>query len=89
MPIHLRLREFRHALGLTQAELAARAGVRRATLSRLENSRVTSLDLSVLEKLSNVLGVEPGFLLFRTAPRLAMDMASDQHSDTGRDPARQ
>jgi transcriptional regulator with XRE-family HTH domain len=69
VPIRLRLREFRHALGLTQTELATRAGVRRATVSRLENSRVTAIDLAVLEKLADQLGVEPGFLLSRTPPR--------------------
>lgn len=69
MPIYLRLRELRRALGLTQSELAARAGVRRATVSRLENARITSIDLTVLEKLADLLGVEPGFLLSRMPPR--------------------
>lgn len=68
MAIYFRLRELRSALGLTQAELAARAGVRRATVSRLENSRVGAIDLEVLEKLADLLGVEPGFLLSRTPP---------------------
>jgi transcriptional regulator with XRE-family HTH domain len=66
MPIYLRLRELRLALGLTQAELALRAGVRRATVSRLENTRVSAVDLEVLEKLADLLRVEPGFLLSRT-----------------------
>lgn len=66
MAIHLRIRELRLALGLTQAELAARAGVRRATLSRLENARVTAIDLGVLEKVADLFGVEPGFLLSRS-----------------------
>jgi transcriptional regulator with XRE-family HTH domain len=65
MTIYVRLRELRLALGLTQGELAARAGTRRATVSRLENSRVTAIELEVLEKLADVLGVEPGFLLSR------------------------
>jgi Predicted transcriptional regulator len=68
MPIYFRFRELRHALGLTQAELARRAGVRRATVSRLENARVSAIDLDVLERLANVLGIEPGFLLSRTEP---------------------
>ncbi len=68
MTIYVRLRELRRALGLTQAELAVRAGIRRATVSRLENARVTALDLDVLEKLADVLGVEPGFLLTRREP---------------------
>lgn len=69
MPIHCRLRELRQALGLTQAELAARAGVRRATVSRLENDRVSAIDLAVLERLADLLKVEPGFLLSRSASR--------------------
>ena len=77
VPIYLRVRECRRALGLTQAELAARAGVRRATVSRLENSRVTAVDLVVLSKLADTLGVEPGFLLSRTPPRLATGSASE------------
>jgi transcriptional regulator with XRE-family HTH domain len=68
MAIYLRLRELRLALGFTQAQLAARAGVRRATVSRLENGRVTAIDLRVLEQLADLLGVEPGFLLSRTPP---------------------
>lgn len=68
MAIYLRLREFRVALGLTQTELAARAAVRRATVSRLENGRVTAIDLGVLERLADVLRVEPGFLLTRSEP---------------------
>jgi transcriptional regulator with XRE-family HTH domain len=70
MTIYIRLRELRLALGLSQAELAARARTRRATVSRLENSRITAIDLDVLEKLADVLGVEPGFLLSR-APAAA------------------
>ena len=71
MAIYIRLRELRSALGLTQAQLAARAGVRRATVSRLENSQVGAIDLAVLEKLADLLGVEPGFLLSRTPPPAA------------------
>ena len=66
MTIYLRLRELRLALGLTQAELAVRAGVRRATVSRLENIPVSAVNLEVLEKLADLLRVEPGFLLSRT-----------------------
>lgn len=64
-PLVLRVRELREALGLTQAELAERAGVRRATVNRIENARVTAIDLEVLEKIANALGVEPGFIILR------------------------
>lgn len=65
-PVYVRLKELRLALGLTQAELATRAGIRRATVSRLENAQVTAINLKVLEKLADVLGVDPGFLFRRT-----------------------
>ena len=64
-PLRLRVRELREALGLTQAELADRAGVRRATVNRIENARVTAIDLTVLEKIADVLRVEPGFIIVR------------------------
>ena len=64
-PVYLRVKELRVALGLTQAELAARAGIRRATVSRIENRQVTAIDFRVLERLADVLGVDPGFLFAR------------------------
>lgn len=64
-PVYLRVKELRLALGLTQRELAARAGIRRATVSRIENRQVTAIDFRVLEKLADVLGVDPGFLVTR------------------------
>jgi transcriptional regulator with XRE-family HTH domain len=64
-PLVLRVRQLREALGLTQAELAERAGVRRATVNRIENARVTAIDLGVLERLADALRVEPGFILVR------------------------
>jgi transcriptional regulator with XRE-family HTH domain len=64
-PLMLRVRELREALGLTQAELADRARVRRATVNRIENAHVTAIDLEVLDKLADALGVEPGFIIVR------------------------
>lgn len=65
--IRLRVRELREALGLTQAELAERADVRRATVNRIENARVTAIDLAVLDRIATALKVEPGFLIVREA----------------------
>lgn len=62
-PIAVRLKEVRTARGLTQAALAEKAGVRRATVNRIENSRVTAIDLVVLEKLANALGVNASALI--------------------------
>lgn len=71
-PLVLRIRELREALGLTQAELAERAGVRRATVNRIENAKVTAIDLEVLEKLASALRVEPGFIIVRQAVGTAL-----------------
>ncbi len=64
-PILLRIRELRRARGWTQTELARRAGIRQATVSRLEGNAVSSVNLGVLEKLAAALEVDPGYLLVR------------------------
>jgi transcriptional regulator with XRE-family HTH domain len=65
-PVGLRVRELREGRGWTQAELARRAGIRRATVNRIENSRIKSIDLEVLEKLATALEVHPAALIERT-----------------------
>lgn len=62
-PLRIQLREARTAKGLTQAKLADLAGVRTATVNRIENNRVTAIDLAVLSKLANALGVPAALLL--------------------------
>ena len=64
-PILLRIRELRRARGWTQTELARRAGIRQATVSRLEGNAVSSVNLRVIEKLAAALEVDPGYLLVR------------------------
>jgi transcriptional regulator with XRE-family HTH domain len=64
-PVGLRVRELREAKGLTQAELAGKANVRRATLSAIENGQTRGVDFDTLDRLARVLGVEPGFLVVR------------------------
>lgn len=64
-PILLRIRELRRARGWTQTELALRAGIRQATVSRLEGNAVSSVKLGVIEKLAAALEVDPGYLLVR------------------------
>ena len=49
--------------GLTQRELARKAGISNATLSKIEHGR--SARPPTLKKLANVLGVEPVDLLLR------------------------
>ncbi len=64
-PLSLRIKEIRKAKDWTQAELAEKAGVRRATVNRIENAKVTSIDLEVLEKLAKALDVDPGYLIVK------------------------
>jgi transcriptional regulator with XRE-family HTH domain len=66
-PLTIRLREARQARGLTQVELARRAGVRAATINRIENQRVTAIDLRVLERIADALEMDAALLL-RHAP---------------------
>jgi transcriptional regulator with XRE-family HTH domain len=48
----------RHELTLTQAQLAKRASVSRATLDALENGRTGELGFSKVSKILSVLGME-------------------------------
>jgi ribosome-binding protein aMBF1 (putative translation factor) len=45
----------RRAAGLSQAELARRAGIRAETLNRIEKAKVTA-DVATMEKIDKVLG---------------------------------
>ena len=64
-PIVLRVKELRTAQGLTQKQLAERAKIRQATVSKLESGRIKSIDLEVLEKLAKALGCDPGYLIVK------------------------
>lgn len=66
-PVHLRVRELREAKGISQAALSRESGVRRATINAIEAGKTTGVDFDVLEKLAKTLGVDPGFLVVRTA----------------------
>jgi transcriptional regulator with XRE-family HTH domain len=62
-PLRIQLREARIARGFSQVKLAELADVRTATVNRIENNRVTAIDLTVLSKLSKALGIPAGMLL--------------------------
>jgi transcriptional regulator with XRE-family HTH domain len=49
--------------GLSQLELADKAGVRQATISELESGKTRRLDFDVLERLAAALGVPATRLL--------------------------
>lgn len=53
----------REAKGWSQAELAERAGVRRATLSVIENGESARVEFDVWERIAGALGVPPAQLV--------------------------
>lgn len=62
--LRVNLRSFRERAGLSQAELARRAGVPQPAISRLEAGRTPTVRLEHLARLAAVLGVKrPGDLL--------------------------
>lgn len=62
-PVRLRVKELRAAQGMTQEELATRAGIRRATLVALEGGKTQGVDFKTLEQLADALGVDAGYLI--------------------------
>ena len=62
-PLALRIRPARRKKGWSQAELARRAGIRQATVSKYERAALTSVDLRMLDKLARALGVSPRSLI--------------------------
>lgn len=68
MPVRLNLYEWRTLRGLTQAELSATAGVRKATISEIENGHAKSVSFDVLERLARALDVHPGQLFTDQKP---------------------
>ena len=51
------VRDTRKTQGLKQAQVAERAGINRATLSRLENGTLAEMGVSKLERVLSVLGL--------------------------------
>ena len=70
MPVNLRLKELREVNGWSQAELARRADVNQAIISRLESGVTRSVSFRNLEKLALALGCGPGYLVKSTQSAL-------------------
>ncbi len=64
-PVKIRLREIRIGAGLTQVELAKRARMDQADISRIEKG-AKAISLDVLDRLCRALKCEPGDMLVRT-----------------------
>ncbi len=57
-----RVREFRHARGLSQEALADEAGLHRTAISLIENATRSS-SLETIEKLARAMDIEPSELM--------------------------
>ncbi len=63
--VALNIQDLRRTRGLSQEELALRAGVNRGYLGKLENAKYAA-SLDMLEKIASALSVDPSELI---APR--------------------
>lgn len=59
------IRELRERAGLTQVELAARAGTSERAVNHLENGKTRRVDLDLLDRVARALKVQPQSLLRR------------------------
>ncbi|MBF1331903.1 MAG: helix-turn-helix transcriptional regulator [Mogibacterium diversum] len=51
-----KIKEFRKELNMSQEELANKAGISRATLSKLESGRIVEVSTNTLFKIADALG---------------------------------
>lgn len=77
--------EHRKKLKLSQAALAARAGVSRATLDALENGRAGELGFAKLSKLLAALGLELKLQVANTRRPTLDELLQEDHDDQGLD----
>src|SRR2546423_1065550 len=74
------LKHYREAVGLSQEDLAARAGLDRTFVSQLERG-LKSPTLTSVEKLAQCLGIEPDLLLMDAYGRREWERLWDRRSD--------
>jgi transcriptional regulator with XRE-family HTH domain len=75
----------RKTAGLSQSELAKRAGVGRATLDALENGRIGELGYSKISKLLAALGLELKLQEAGTRRPTLDDLLEEERNDQGLD----
>lgn len=75
--LEIRVRELRNALGWSQAYLAERAGIRRATVVAIEQG-TKSIDLDVLDRLATAFGYAPGALIQYERPTPVRQDSDDE-----------
>src|ERR671911_139170 len=80
-----RLAAIREQRMLTQARLAAEAGVSPTTVSGIESGRISRPHFGTLRKLAGALGVEPGRLLSGSDSHAASPLSLDWAMSSGED----
>ena len=63
MKMSERIKERRHALGLTQEELATKLGLQKSAIAKYENGRVSNIKRSVISEMSRILDCSPTYLM--------------------------
>ena len=63
MIINERIKEQRYLSGLTLKEIADKIGVSEATVQRYESGRITVIPYESIEKLADIFGCTPGYLM--------------------------
>lgn len=63
MDVGLKMRERRKEVHMTLEQVAARAGVCRATISKYEKGQITNIPLEKIEKIAKALRCDPSFLM--------------------------
>ena len=58
-PVHIRLRHWREASGLSQVELAEEVGVSQNMISKIETGAIQAINLQLLGRLAKALKCEP------------------------------
>lgn len=58
-----RIRELRTRSGMTQEQLGEKLGLKKSAIAKYENGRVENLKRETIEKLSQIFGVTPSYLL--------------------------
>lgn len=61
--IGLRIKTSRKNAGITQEELGKKVGVTKATINKYESGVVLNMKRPTIERIAEVLGVEPGYLM--------------------------
>ena len=86
--IGVQIAKRRKTLKLSQAELARKAGVSRATLDALENGRAGELGFSKLTKLLTAVGLELALQAAASQRPTLDELMQEDRDDKGLDPRR-